>query len=182
MAQVSRETLTRNIAENLKSELDRLGDGKPWQGAQALVDLLGVAQTVFAIEAVEPGEGKEAQSLRAAATRFERLLHRRRERAIRENPLLTAQARARFDAELEVARRYTHALGPEARVALAVRDAFDDANRQSPSPDKIPTSVGEDSPLVALSYAALYYTPVRAKSLHSLRNALEKWPVLRRHD
>ncbi len=182
MAQVSRETLTRNIAENLKAELGRLGEGKPWQAAQARVELLGVAQTAFAIEAVEPAEGKEAQALRAAAVRFERLLRRKRDRTIRENPSLTENARARFDAELEVARRYTHLLSAEARLALAVRDAFDDANSGCSSAEMIPTGLSEDGPLVAMTYAALYYTLARAKSPLALRKALEKWPVLRRRD
>ncbi len=88
MTQASRETLTRNIAANLKAELARMADGKSWAGAQERVDLLGVAQTAFAIEAAEPAEGKEAQALRAAAIRFERLLRRKSDRAIRENPLM----------------------------------------------------------------------------------------------
>jgi hypothetical protein len=180
MTQASRETLTKNIAANLKAELGRLAAGKPWQGAQEKVDLLSVAQTAFATEAAEPVEGKEAQALRAAATRFERLLRRKRDRAIRENPSLTKAARARFDEELEVLLRYTHLINAEARIALAIRDAFDDANRGYAGPDKIPTGLGEDKPLVALTYAALYYTPVRPKSVQALRNALEKWPVLRR--
>ncbi len=76
--------------------------------------------------------------------------------------------------------RYTHLLNAEARIALAIRDAFDDANRGYAGPQQIPTGLGEDKPLLALTYAALYYTPVRPKSVQALRNALEKWPVLRR--
>lgn len=182
MTQASRETLTRNIAANLKAELARMAAGKGWARAQERVDLLGVAQTAFAIEAAEPAEGKEAQAFRAAAIRFERLLRRKSDRAMRENPSITAKARARFDAELEVARRYTHALGAEARIALAVRDAFDDANGDCPSGEMIPTSLDEKGPLVELTYAALYYTPARAQSPSALRKALEKWPVLRRRD
>jgi hypothetical protein len=180
MTQASRETLTKNIAANLKAELGRLAAGKPWQGAQEKVDLLSVAQTAFETEAAEPVEGREAQALRAAAMRFERLLRRKRDRAIRENPSLTKAARARFDEELEVLSRYTHVLNAEARIALAIRDVFDDVNRGYAGPQQIPTGLGEDKPLLALTYAALYYTPVRPKSVQALRNALEKWPVLRR--
>ncbi|MGJ0509705.1 MAG: hypothetical protein ACR652_21785 [Methylocystis sp.] len=158
----------------------RIAAGERWEAAARLVDLLGVAQTAFALEAIEPVESREADALRSAATRFERLLRRRRDRSVKENPLLSKDARARFDAELESVRRYTHALGAEGQVALAVRDAFDRANWLHPGPDEIPTHLSEEGPLVLLTRAALYYTPVRDKSAQALRHALEKWPVFRR--
>jgi hypothetical protein len=103
------------------------------------VDLVGVAQAVYAVEALVPTESKEAQLLRAAALRFERLLRRRRDKLSTEKPFMTKDARARFDKDIEVVRRYTHLLNAEARVALAVRDAFDGANESYAGNHKIPT-------------------------------------------
>jgi hypothetical protein len=183
MAQISKatdRTLIRNIADNLGTELARLATGKRWQDGQARVDLLDAAQMAFAVEAVEPSESKEAHALRAAALRFERLLRRRGDRATKDNPCMTKAAKTRVEEELEVVRRYTHALGPEARIALAIRDAFDCANRGLAEADRIPTHLSDDGPLVLLTRAALYYTPVKDRPARALRNALEKWPVLRR--
>ncbi|GLI93632.1 hypothetical protein [Methylocystis echinoides] len=173
-------TLIRNIADNLGTEFARLSAGKRWRDAQERIDLLGVAQTAFAIDAVEPMESKEAHALRAAAVRFERLLRRRSDKAAKDNPDMIRAAHARVEAELEVLRRYTHALGPEARIALAIRDAFDCANRGLAEADRIPTTLSEEGPLVLLTRAALCYTPVKDRPAPALRNVLEKFPVLRR--
>ena len=175
-------TLTKGIADNLGKELKRIAMRAPWREAEKFVDLLGVAQAVYAIEDVAPTESKEAQMLRAAAARFERLLRRRRDRLSKENPFMTEDARARLDKDIEVVRRYTHLLNAEARVALAVRDAFDSANESYPGNHKIPTSLSEDGPLVVLTCAALEYTRLRDKTPEALRKALEKWPVLRRQE
>jgi len=175
-------TRTKSIADNLGKELKRIAISASWREAEKFVDLLGVAQAVYAIEDPAPTETKEAQMLRAAALRFERLLRRRREKLFKESPFMTEDARARFDKDLEVVRRYTHLLNAEARVALAVRDAFDGANESYPRNHKIPTSLGEDSPLIVLTCAALEYTPLRDKTPEALRKALEKWPVLRRQE
>lgn len=183
MARISEEhsrTLTGNVAANLAAELARMAAEAPWREAQKRVDFLGVAQIAFAIDAVEAPEGREAQALRAAAVRFERLLRRRKDRSARENPAMTAEAKARFDAELEVARRYTHVLSAEAQIALAVRDAFDAANRPYSGAGRVPTGLDESGPLIALTRAALYYTPVGDRPATALRKTLEKWPVLRR--
>lgn len=173
-------TRTKNIADNLAKELRRVAAGTPWRDAEQFVVFLGVAQTVYAIELVEPKESKDAYALRAAAVRFERLLRRRRDGLAKQNPFLTKNARARFDEDIEAVRRYTHSLGAEARVALAVRDAFDCANNAYPGAGKIPTSLTDDGPLVTVTCAALEYTPVRDKTPQQLRKALEKWPILRR--
>jgi hypothetical protein len=169
----------RNIADNLSKELERLAMGTPWRDAVRFVDLLAVAQTVYAIEPIEPAEGKEAHALRAAATRLERLLRRKRDKLSRENPFMTEGAKARFDEDLEVVRRYTHCLDAEARVALAVRDALDRANDAYRDGCEIPTGLG-DGPLVELTCAALEYAPSKSKTRQALRRSLEKWPVLRR--
>ncbi|WP_330085074.1 hypothetical protein [Methylocystis iwaonis] len=171
---------TRSIADNLQKELKRVAAEAPWRQVQDFVDLLGVAQIVYGLEEAASPEGKEAEMLRAAALRFERLLHRKRDRLARENPFMTKDARTRFDSDIEVVHRYTHALSAEARVALAVRDAFDCANESYPGRDKIPTSLTPDGPLIALTCAALEFTPVRDKAPQALCKALEKWPVLRR--
>jgi len=175
-------TRTKSIADNLGKELKRIAISASWREAEKFVDLLGVAQAVYAIEDPAPTETKEAQMLRAAALRFERLLRRRREKLFKESPFMTEDARARFDKDIEVVRRYTHLLNAEARVALAVRDAFDGANESYPRNHKIPTSLSEDSPLIVLTCAALEYTPLRDKTPEALRKALEKWPVLRRQE
>ena len=80
---------TKSIADNLGKELKRIAMRAPWREAEKFVDLLGVAQAVYAIEDVAPTESKEAQMLRATAARFERLLRRRRDRLSKENPFLT---------------------------------------------------------------------------------------------
>lgn len=170
---------TKNIADNLQKELGRVAAEAPWRPVREFVDLLGVAQIVYALEETTP-EGKEAEMLRAAALRFERLLRRRRDRLARENPFMTKGVIARFDSDIEVVHRYTHALSAEARVALAVRDAFDCANELRSGTDKIPTSLTPNGPLIALTCAALEFTPVREKTPQELCKALEKWPVLRR--
>jgi hypothetical protein len=121
-------TRTKSIADNLGRELKRIAMRAPWREAEKFVDLVGVAQAVYAVEALVPTESKEAQLLRATAARFERLLRRRRDRLSKEYPFMTEDARARLDKDIEVVRRYTHLLNAEARVALAVRDAFDGAN------------------------------------------------------
>ena len=175
-------THTKSIADNLGKELKRLAMRAPWQEAEKFVDLLSVAQAVYAIEDIAATESKEAQTLRAAALRFERLLRRRREKLFRENPFMTEGARARLDKEIEVVRRYTHLLNAEARVALAVRDAFDGANECYPRNHIIPTSLSDDGPLIVLTCAALEYTPLRDKTPEALRKALQKWPVLRRQE
>ena len=173
---------TKRITETLKKELRRLATGTPWQDAEKLVDLLGVAQTAYAMEDVASPKSKEAQALCAAAVRFERLLRRRREKLLKENPFMTKDARARLDKDIEVVRRYTHLLNAEARVALAVRDAFDSANESCPGNHKIPTSLSDDGPLMVLTCAALEFTPLRDKAPEALGKALEKWPVLRRQE
>lgn len=171
---------TKSIADNLRKELKRVAAEAPWRQVGEFVDLLGVAQIVYGIEETAPHEGKEAEMLRAAAQRFERLLRRKRDRLARENPFMTKDARARFDSDIEVVHRYTHALTAEAWLALAVRDAFDCANESYPGSDKIPTSLTPNGPLIALTCAALEFTPVRDKTPQELCKALEKWPVLRR--
>jgi hypothetical protein len=171
---------TKGIADNLKKELRRLATGTPWQDAEKLVDLLGAAQTAYAIEDVAPPESKEAHALWVAAVRFERLLRRRRDKLAKENPFLTKDVRARFDEDLEVVRRYTYSLNAEAQVALAVRDAFDCANNSYPEHHKIPTSLKDDGPLIALTRAALEYTPIKDKTPQTLCKSLERWPALRR--
>jgi len=171
---------TKGIADNLKKELRRLATGTPWQDAEKLVDLLGVAQTAYAIKDVAPPESKEAHALCVAAMRFERLLRRRRDKLAKENPFLTKDVRARFDEDLEIVRRYTHSLNAEAQVALAVRDAFDCANNSYPEHHKIPTSLKDDGPLIALTRAALEYTPIKDKTPQTLCKSLERWPALRR--
>ena len=98
------------------------------------------------------------------------------------NPFMTKDARARLDKDIEVVRRYTHLLNAEARVALAVRDAFDGANESCPGNHKIPTSLSDDGPLMVLTCAALEYTPLRDKIPEAFGKALEKWPVLRRQE
>ena len=175
-------TRTKSIADNLGKELKCIAMSASWREAEKFVDLLGVAQAVYAIEDVAPMETKEAQMLRAVAVRFERLLCRRRDRLSKENPFMTEDARARLDKDIEVVRRYTHLLNAEARVALAVRDAFDRANESYPGNHKIPASLSEDGPLIVLTCAALEYTPLRDKTREALRKALEKWPVLRRQE
>ena len=171
---------TKGIADNLKKELRRLATGTPWQDAEKLVDLLGVAQTAYAIKDVAPPESKEAHALCVAAMRFERLLRRRRDKLAKENPFLTKDVRVRFDEDLEIVRRYTHSLNAEAQVALAVRDAFDCANNSYPEHHKIPTSLKDDGPLIALTRAALEYTPIKDKTPQTLCKSLERWPALRR--
>jgi len=109
--------------------------------------------------------------------RFERLLRRRRDKLAKENPFLTKDVRARFDEDLEVVRRYTHSLNAEAQVALAVRDAFDCANNSYPEHHKIPTSLKDDGPLIALTRAALEYTPIKDKTPQTLCKSLERWPA-----
>ena len=173
---------TKSIADNLGKELKRIAMRAPWREAEKFVDFLGVAQVVYGIEDVAPAEGKEAQMLRAAAVRFERLLRRRREKLLKENPFMTKDARARLDKDIEVVRRYTHLLNAEARVALAVRDAFDGANESYPGNHKIPTSLSDDGPLMVLTCAALEFTPLRDKTPEALGKALVKWPVLRRQE
>ncbi len=173
---------TKSIANNLGKELRRIASEAPWREAENFVELLGVAQVVYAVEDLAPPESKEANMLRAAASRFERLLRRRRDRLAKENPHMTQDTRARLDAELEVMQRYTHALDAEARIALAVRDAFDLANEMFLGDPKIPTGISPDGPLVTLTCAALEYTPVRDKTPQALSKALEKWPVLRRRE
>jgi len=175
-------TRTKSIANNLGEELKRIAMRAPWREVEKFVDLLGVAQAVYAVEDLVPAESKEAQLLRAAASRFERLLRRRRDKLSTEKPFMTEDDRARFDKDIEVVRRYTHLLNAEARVALAVRDAFDGANESYAGNHKIPTSLSEDGPLVVLTSAALEYTPLRDKTPQALRKALEKWPVLRRQE
>jgi len=78
-------TRTKSIADNLGKELKRIAMSASWREAEKFVDLLGVAQAVYAIEDVAPTETKEAQMLRAAAVRFERLLCRGRDLM---NPLI----------------------------------------------------------------------------------------------
>lgn len=171
---------TKGVADNLKKELRRLATGTPWEDAEKLVELLSVAQTAYAIEDVASPETKEAQALCAAAARFERLLRRRRDMRAKANPFLSKDVRARFEEDLEVVRRYTHPLNAEAQVALAVRDAFDRANNSYSEHHKIPTTLKEDGPLIALTRAALQYTPVKDKTPQALCKSLERWPALRR--
>jgi hypothetical protein len=173
---------TKSIADNLRKELKRAAEEAPWREAHEFIDLLGVAQIVYSIDKIAPTQSKEAEMLHAAALRFERLLRRRRDRLFKENPFMTKDARARFDDDLEVVHRYTHALNAEARVALAIRDAFDRANEAYLGNHKIPTILARDGPLIALTCAALEFTPVRDRTPEALCKALEKWPVLRRQD
>ncbi len=173
---------TKNIARNLGKELERMAAQAPWREAAKCVALLDAAQVVYAVEDVAPAESKEAKMLQAAATRFERLLRRTRDRLVKEHPHMTHDMRARLDAEIEVVQRYTHALNAEARIALALRDAFDDANVACPAQPKIPVSLAPDGPLIMLTCAALEYTPVKDKTPQALCKALEKWPVLRRRE
>jgi hypothetical protein len=173
---------TKRIADNLEKELRRLAAGTLWEQAERSVDLMGVAQTAYALDDAATGENKEAHALRAAAMRFERLLRRKRDKLVKENPFLPRDVRERLDAEIETVRRYTHPLNAEAQVALAVRDAFDRANSAFAGSEKIPTALTEDGPLLTLTRAALEYTPVRDRTPQALRKALEIWPVLRRQD
>ncbi len=164
---------TKSIADNLKKELKRVAAEAPWCEAQEFIDLLDVAQVVYTIDEAPPTESRETGMLRAAALRFERLLRRKRDRLARE---------ARFDEDIEVVHRYTHALNAEARVALALRDAFDRANVAYPGNNKIPTGLTPNGPLIMLTCAALEFTPVRDRTPQALSKSLEKWPVLRRQD
>lgn len=185
MPPVSDETYakrTRMIANNLGKELTRLGAEAPWREALQAVDLLGVAQVVYEMEDGAEAESKEAEMLRAAAVRFHRLLRRRRDRLARDKPFMTTDTKARLDEDIEVINRYTHALNAEARIALAIRDAFDCANAAQAGNQKIPTTLDAQGPLIALTCAALEYTPLRDRTPQGLYRALEKWPVLRRRE
>lgn len=173
---------TRMISANLEKELRRLGAETPWRAAVEAVDLLGAAQVVYEIEDVDDAESKEAEMLRAAAVRFHRLLRRRRDRLERDKPFMTRDTKARLDEDIEVVNRYTHALNAEARITLALRDAFDSANQARLGHDKIPTTLDAEGPLLALACAALEYTPLRDRTPQGLCKALEKWPVLRRRE
>jgi hypothetical protein len=110
--------------------------------------------------------------------RFERLLRSRRDKLAKENPFLTKDVRPRFDEDLEVVRRYTHSLNAEAQVALAVRDAFDCANNSYPEHHKIPTSLKDDGPLIALTRAALEYTPIKDKTPQIARKVAGFTPAM----